>query len=115
MAETTFRGPVVSLGATIDTSTSPFDGPSIDYQGSMFIDPRSTPAAKDSMLPGAIPGFIQGNQVVTIDQIPSAQNATSMADVQTITPSTAMTLQTACVGGAAAGTPSWTPGVPIIP
>ena len=115
MTETVFRGPVVSLGATIDTSSSPFDGPSIDYQGSMFIDPRATPANKDGQLPGAIPGFVYGNDVVTIDQIPAAQNATSIANTQTIVQSTAMTLQTACVGGSAAGTPSWTPGVPIVP
>lgn len=116
MAETVFRGPVANLGATMDTSISPFDGPNLTYQGAMLIDPRlNNPAAKDSMSPGAIPGFLMGNTIQVIDQIPSITNASTVAAAQIATSGTAITLATAALGGSAAGVPSWTPGVPIIP
>jgi len=116
MAETAFRGPLLSLGATLDTSVSPFDGPSMDYQASLLIDPRANnPAAKDSMSPGAIPGFMIGNTVQVIDQIPSITNASTVAAGQVVTATVSITLATTAPGGSAAGVPSWAPGVPIIP
>lgn len=115
MAETAFRGPVLSLGATMDTSISPYDGPSMTYQGVMFPDPRFAPAAKDATGAGSIPGFLFGNSVVVVDQILSTINASTIAAAQVATSGTAMTLQTAALGGAVANAPSWTPGVPIIP
>lgn len=116
MAETAFRGPVLSLGATLDTSSSPFDGPSISYQGQIFPDPReNNPAAKDSFSPGAIPGFLIGNTIQVIDQIPSPLSTTTIAATQVATSGTAFSLATTAAGGSASGVPSWCVGIPIIP
>lgn len=116
MAETAFRGPLLNLGATLDTSSSPFDGPNLTYQGGMLIDPRlNNPAAKDSVSPGAIPGFLLGNAITVIDQIPSSLSTTTIAAAQVVTAAVAVTLATTAPGGEAAGVPSWAPGIPIIP
>lgn len=115
MAESVFRGPVTSIGALMDTSISPFDGPAISYQCGVFPDPRNSPAAKDGLQPARIPGFFVGSNVTVIDQIPSTGSTTTIAAAQVATSGTAMSLATTSAGGAAAGTPSWTYGVPIIP
>lgn len=115
MPETVFRGPVAGLGALLDSTISPFDGPGLNYQGTVLPDPRFSPANKDSLSNSTIPGFLIGNSVVTVDQIPSPLSTTTVAAAQVATSGTAMTLATACLGGAAAGAPCWTPQVPIIP
>lgn len=116
MTETAFRGPLLSLGATLDTSSSPYDGPTMAYQGFGLIDPRlNNPAAKDSPSPGAIPGFMLGNIIQVIDNIPSLTSTTTIAAAQVATSGTALSLATAAVNGVVAGTPVSVPGVPLVP
>lgn len=115
MAQSVFRGPVVGLGAMIDSTGSPFDGPGIDYQGRMFPDPRFFPANKDSLKPSVVPGFFAGANVTVIDQIPSTLSTTTIAATQVATSGTAFSLATTAAGGSGAGVPSWCTGVPIIP
>ncbi len=116
MAETIVQGPLVSGGSLINNSVSPTDGPEIQYQGSIFPDPRYSPMAKDGLAPGRVKGFPLAPAVTVVDAIPSA-NSTG-AIVASVVPSTvagiALTLVTA-QAGTAAGVTVFAPGVPIIP
>ena len=116
MADTNFRGPIVSMGAMEDNSPSPFDGPSLTYQGFGLLDPRSNPYLKDGTTPGRAPAFLMSPGHVVTDQIPSILATTQVATaLQSSVLSATLTLFTTSAGGAAAGVPSWTYGVPIIP
>lgn len=123
MTESVFRGPVVSVGSLMDgpgagTSApiSPFDGPTLLYQGEMFIDPRFSPLNKDGMPPGRVKGYYNSPSVVLVDAILAANSTASIAAVQTpsTTAAVALTLVTA-QAGTAAGVPVPAPGIPIIP
>lgn len=115
MAESIFRGPVVNLGALMDSTLSPFDGAALSYQCGVMLDPRVSPAAKDGMQPARIPGYFVGSNVTIVDQIPSAPSTTTIAAAQVATSGTAFSLATTAAGGSEAGAPSWCVGVPIIP
>lgn len=116
MAETAFRGPVVSLGQTLDTTSNVLDGPSMSYQGYALLDPRlNNPAAKDNTWPGSLPAYMIGNVVQVIDQIPSLTTGTSIATGAVATSAVAVSLYTAAIAGVVADTPSVTVGVPIVP
>lgn len=116
MAETLFRGPQVSAGSLMDGRVEPLDGPDINYQNTMFIDPRFSPANKDSLSPGAIKGFFETPSVYIVDAILSANSTTTVAAAQapSTTAGVALNLTTAVLG-TASGVPVWTPGVPIVP
>lgn len=116
MAESNFRGPVVNMGALEDSSQSLFDGPSISYQGYAVPDPRYNPLAKDGVAPGRVPAFLVSAMFVGTDNIPSITSTTTVGAAQAAaTTGGAVTLGTTSAGGSAAGVPSWTYGVPLIP
>lgn len=110
---TSFRGPVNSEGALMDSTVSEFDGPSIFYQGSAFPDPRYL-WNKDGVQPGRVYAFGNSVDIVLIDQIPMIASTTTIAAVQVATSAVAMALTTTAAGGSAAGVPS-AAYVPIIP
>ncbi len=115
MAETLFRGPLINAGGLMDNAVGPFDGPNISYQGSCIPDVRYSPMKKDGTLPCLVPSFAHAPTLVSIDAIPSIASTTTIAGAQSITQSTALTLNTTAAGGTGTGVPSWAPGVPIIP
>jgi hypothetical protein len=122
MAESIFRGPVVSVGSLMDGQTpAPADGPSINYQGSGFPDPRFPIANKDGQFPGRITSFAATQRVVLTDTIIQTATATgtvsAIAISSTVVPgqlSLASAIVTTSAGGSAGGA-SWTWGVPFIP
>src|ERR1700739_3657619 len=97
MAETINRGPTANLGATEDARTEPMDGPSLEYQGIVAIDPRFSPIAKDGTAPARVKGYFQSPQYVVVDAIPSATSTTTVAAAQnpTTTVGTVIALTTA--------------------
>jgi hypothetical protein len=116
MAESNFRGPVVSIGALEDNTVSLFDGPSLSYQGYAVPDPRTNPYQKDGLSPARVPSFLVSAMFVVTDNIPSILSTTTIATaLQSAVTAQALTLNTTSVGGSAAGVPSWTFGIPIIP
>lgn len=117
MAESNFRGPVVGMGALEDNSSSPFDGPSgLFYQGIGVLDPRANPYPKDGVTPGRAPAFLLAPFFVITDNIPSTiSSGIIVTTAQSAVTAQAFTLNTTSAGGSAAGVPSWTYGIPIIP
>ena len=116
MAETIVQGPLVSGGSLLNGTVSPTDGPEIQYQGSVFPDPRLSPMAKDGVAPGRVKGFFNSPSVILVDAIPSANSSTTIAAAQA--PSTTLGVAIALVtaqAGTAAGVPVFAPGIPIIP
>ena len=66
MPESLFEGPVVSAGALLNgpnagttAPINPMDGPSLDYQGVGFLDPRFAPINKDGLSPGRCPSTVK--------------------------------------------------------
>ncbi len=123
MAESVFRGPVVSVGSLMDGpgsgTSAPItltDGPSIEYQASMFPDPRFSPLNKDGLSPGRVKGWFNSPSVIIVDAIPSANGTANIAAAQapSTTAGIALNLVTAQLG-TAAGVPVPAAGVPIIP
>lgn len=117
MAETSFRGPLVNMGALEDGGAAfPTDGPSLTYQGQGVLDPRSSPFLKDGTVPGRAPAIFGTPLFVVTDQIPSVLSSTQIATAaQSSVATTALTLFTTSVGGVAAGVPSYATGVPLVP
>lgn len=116
MAETINRGPNVSVGSLMDGRVEQFDGPSVDYQGFITLDPRFSPMAKDGLSPARAVGFYNSGQFIIVDAVPSATGTSAIAAAQapSTTTGVALTLATAVLG-TAANVPVWTPGIPIIP
>lgn len=113
--DTLNRGPYVNAGSLMDNRDEIFDGPSIDYQGQGFPDPRFGPIAKDSNTPN-VPAFYNNGRICFVDGIPSASNSGSIAAAQapSTTAGVPLGLITSTVG-TGANVQVWTPGVPIIP
>ena len=119
MADSNFRGPVNSMGSLeVDAATAnvtPFDGPSMFYQGVAMPDIRSAPFAKDGFRPGQQAAILVGNTVLDVDNIPQAINSTRIATTAVIsTTAFAIALQTVGAAGAAS-VASIVVGVPIVP
>lgn len=125
MADSNFRGPVTAMGSLEDSnfttgttalvSISPFDGPSLSYQGFAFPDLRSVPFAKDGTAPARVPGVLLLNDFYAVDNVPQTASTTLLAAAQTATAVTALAIVTAQVNGGSSGIPSLAIGVPIIP
>lgn len=116
MAETVVQGPLVSGGSLINNSVSPTDGPEIQYQGSMFPDPRFSPMAKDGLAPGRVKGYLVAPAAVLTDAIPSAVSTAVI--IAGVVPSTTAGVAVALItsqAGTAAGVTVFAPGIPIIP
>src|SRR5690349_13278344 len=123
MPESVFEGPLVSAGGLLNGPNSgtsapinPMDGPSLLYQGALFIDPGFSPINQDGWSPGRIKGYVNSPSVILVDAIPSANGTVNIAAAQapSTTAGVALTLITAQVG-TAAGVPVPAPGIPIIP
>jgi hypothetical protein len=125
MADSNFRGPLVSMGPMEGNVVTqggaqvaviePFDGPSAFYQGYVIPDVRFAPYNKDSLRAARFPGFLAGTAITVVDGVPSAVNAAGLAAGQHPTAATPMTLVTVAPGAANAGTASLAPAVPLIP
>lgn len=115
MAETIDRGPFVNAGSLLDNRVEPFDGPSIDYQANVIPDVRFGPIRSVGLQPGRVPSFLNSPYIVMTDAVLSAASTTTLAAAQVATSGVAMTLSTTSAGGFAAGTPSWTYNIPLIP
>jgi len=115
MTNTNFRGPINSMGAMEDNTSSVDDGPMYAYQGVIFPNLRSTPFQKDAVGPGRVPGYLINPQFVVVDNIPSAATSTIVAAAATVTTGTGMTLLSVAPGNTTAGVPSAATGVPIMP
>ncbi len=123
MPESLFEGPLVSAGALLNgpnagttAPINPMDGPSLDYQGVGFLDPRFAPINKDGLAPGRIPMYFNSPSAVLVDAIPSATATANIAADQA--PSTTAGVALALVtsqAGTSAGVPVRAPGIPIIP
>lgn len=116
MADSNFRGPVVSMGAMEDTSIAYTDGPAISYQGYSVFDGRFAPYNKDGAAPNRAAGFFSSAFFITTDNIPSITSTTTVAAAQSAaTTGFQIALNTTSAGGASAGVPSFTVGVPLVP
>lgn len=116
MAESDFRGPLMNMGSlevqSGQTATiEPMDGPSGSYQGMVFLDPRSTPFAKDGMLPARVPGFLVSADMFTVDNVPMKASTVSIAAASTIATTVAIAMGLATTG--VAGTVDGTPGIAV--
>jgi hypothetical protein len=116
MTDTNFRGPANSIGAMLDGTVQPTDGPNYAYQGTVFPDLRAGFFQKDGTGAARIPGFMDNPSIVTVDNIPSASTTASVVAVATgIVSGTVLTLVTVAPGSSTAGVPSLATGVPFIP
>ncbi len=125
MAETTFRGPVLSVGPLIgnvvtqggvqDDALEPTDGPSADYQASGFADPRYF-FNKDSLSNGRLPIFMNGPDGMFVDALPSASTATpqDIAANQATVSGAAMTLVTTQPSATTNGQCAHMPAAPMV-
>lgn len=115
MADTTFRGPTISIGALMDGRIETMDGPAVQYQGDLFPNPLYSPANKDGLSPGRLKGWLDGQRVTVVDTIPSAMSTTNIAAAQS--PSTTsgvkLNLVTAQLG-TAAGVAVPAAGIPLV-
>lgn len=115
MAESNFRGPLYNMGSLEDTSSSPFDGPSLSYQGLALPDPRISPTRKDGTQPARVPSFYLAPNVVACDLIPMIGTNNLIATTSLYTTPTPMTLIATALGGADNNVASIAPGMPLIP
>lgn len=125
MADSNFRGPVNSIGALEDTtsttattalvSISPLDGPSGFYQGAAWLDPRTVPFNKDNFRPGQVPAFLGITDCYAVDNIPQAASTTLLAAAQVFTGGVAISLVTAQLAPAVAGNPTLGIGIAVVP
>lgn len=118
MADTVFRGPTVSAGSLMDGRVEPFDGPVINYQGEVIPDVRFSPLPKNAMQPGQAESFLSSPYIVLVDNLlQSSANTALIAASAAATSGVAVTLNATALGpgGGFAGTPSFCPGIPIIP
>jgi hypothetical protein len=114
--DTNFRGPANSVGAMLDGTVSPTDGPNYSYQGTVFPNLRGGFFQKDGTGAARVPGYLDNAQIVTVDNIPSASTTASVVAVATgLVSGTVLTLVTIAPGNTTAGVPSLATGVPIIP
>ncbi len=118
MADTNFRGPVNAMGALeVNAATvaiEPFDGPSMFYQGQAAPDLRSAPFAKDSNRSGQQMAFLQGQDVIALDNVPQARGTAMLAVATTAADRVTVALATVGIAGVASAC-SIAVGVPIIP
>lgn len=120
MADSNFKGPIISMGSLeIESGTaatiSPFDGPSGAYQAWSMLDPRSAPFAKDGTTPGRAPAFLCNPDFWSVDARPQATNASTICTVQVATSLAAMALTTSQPSNSNAGSQFIAVGVPILP
>lgn len=116
MTDTNFRGPANSIGAMLDGTVAPTDGPNYAYQGTVFPDLRGGFFQKDGTGAARVPAFLDNPAIVTVDQIPSVTTTAILVAATTgIVSGTGMTLTGAAPGNAVAATPSIATGLPIIP
>jgi hypothetical protein len=102
----------------MDGRIEPMDGPNLLYQGIGIIDPRGSPIKKDGLYPGRIGSWLVSSSAVLADNIPQASGTATLAALQNIVASTPMTLSAGALAqanGAAAGCPTLSPGIPIMP
>jgi hypothetical protein len=101
----------------MDGRVEPTDGPSIEYQASGVLDPRYSPANKDSQQIGLFPSWLNNPYFVLTDNIPSSAGTATLATATTNTAVSGTALQfiTVAPGSATSGNPSVTPGVPLVP
>jgi hypothetical protein len=119
MADTTFKGPIVSAGSLlVESGTAAtigtFDGPSGAYQGYSLLDPRGAPYPAEGLMPGRAAAFPANGTYWMVDNKPQATNATAIATVQVGTSLTAMALTTTQPSNPNAGSPFIAVGVPFI-
>lgn len=115
MVATQVRGPLVSLGTMIDGRQTPTDGPDLAYQGSGFLDPRYSPANKDSQQQAIFPSFFGNSMYVLTDNVPSAEGTAKIAPAITAVSGTPLQFITVAPGNATLGNPSPAPSCPILP
>src|SRR6266700_80475 len=116
MAESTFRGPVINVGALMDGRIENFDGPNIQYQGDAFPDPRFSPANKDGQSPARLKGWVDNQRVTVIDAIPSTVSSVTLAASQLPSTTSGVKLNlVSAQAGTAAGVAVAAYGVPLVP
>lgn len=116
MTDSNFRGPVNSVGAMLDGSVVPTDGPSYTYQGTVFPSLRGGTFQKDGTGAARVPAYMDNPAIVTVDNIPSPSNTTAIVATATgLVSGTVLTLVTVAPGSSTASVPSLATGVPFIP
>ena len=123
MAGTRTGGPWVALGTTLSSPPTnvlgardgTYAGPDIAYQGQAIIDPRYSPANKDSQNLAIFPSFLMNPFFCVVDNIPTAAATATVAPGAHTVSGTAFTLVTAAAGSSTAGAPSLAPKTPLIP
>jgi hypothetical protein len=95
------------------------DGPSLEYQGDGLLDFRFWPLKKDGLFPGRVPALLNSPYIVMCDNIPQATGTATLAALQTVAAAnTSFTLSAGALAqanGSTAGTPTLSPGIPILP
>ena len=122
MANTVFRGPIVSMGANDQQSGTasapqPLDGPSMFYQGVGMLDAQGGAFPVDNdLVPGRVPMILGGTDWWGIDVVPQTQSQSVVAASQTLlTAGFQMALATVAVTNFSAGAASIGYGIPFIP
>lgn len=117
MPGTRNRGPYIALGPLLDGTAAPgpYDGSSMFYQGEGLLDPRYSPANKDSQNSALFPGWAQGGTYELVNAIPSAAGTATVAVAQNAVSATAFAFITASPGTSHPGVPSIVTGLPLVP
>lgn len=126
MADSNFRGPLTSMGSMEDINQnatgsltpvpiSPFDGPSIFYQGYMIPDPRAVPFAKDGLQPARQFGALSLGDSWAVDQQPQAATTNLLSAAQALTAGTPIVFNSVQTTALAAGGSWLTYAIPIQP
>lgn len=120
-SQSLFRGPLVNAGALQNATTqgevvTPFDGPSIDYQGGVIPDVRQSPINSEALIPGSVPSFYGSPLLITYDGIPQVSAVNAIATAQALTAGNNLTLNTVVATVALSdGAQHLTYGLPIVP
>ena len=117
MAGTRNRGPYVALGPLLDgtMAPTPYDGTSGFFGGTALLDPRYSPANKDSQNNALFPAWFSGGQYVLTNNIPSAAGTAVLAAAQNAVSATAFAFVTGSPGATHSGVPSFVNTLPMIP
>lgn len=93
MSITALSGPVVSFGQASSSDYNPEMGPSLFIEGAGILDPRTIYTYNPGQNFGSVTaGFLGFNNILTVNQVPSALSATNIATSQTPVSGTALTL-----------------------
>lgn len=103
MTVSAFAGPLITFGQSPVADYNPDAGPSLFFNGSGLLDPRSPYTYNGLSFGSATLGFLGSTSIPVIQVVPSALAANNIAASQTPTAGTALTLVSSTGAGITVG------------